>query len=333
MDKQLPAVQIESFKVPSIPEQKEAARLLAASGMFPNASSIEKAFGKIAQGYELGIPPCAALRGIHMVQGIPTLSAALIAGLIDRDPRYDYEVIRSDNKSCILAFYKDGRKRGEQSFTEEDAKSAGLLNKAIYTQYREAMLYNRCMTAGARKYCAGVFLGAVYTAEEIGADMNEDGDVVIADAKFANAEIAEAKEVAVPKLSNVEVATPTPSEPSATASSLPPPTAAASPEPEKKKPGRPAKIVQTEAAPSVEATVVQTEPTAKIQPANPGLAEKKALAEFAEAHGWTKKQLGEYMLSQYSLSADNPGAFTWIAIEETKAHILAKEAASQEVFA
>ena len=308
---------------------KETARLLAASGLFKDATEVAKAFAKISCGMELGIPPTAALRGVHVVQGVPTLSAHLIAGLIDLNPHYEYEIIKSDNKGCTIAFYKDGKKRGEQSFTEEDAEAAGLIGKPIYKQYREAMLYNRCLTAGARKYCAGVFLAPVYTAEEIGADMDSEGDVVIADAKFANSEIAEAKEVTDPKSSNAEVATPTPLEPSVSASS-----STASPEPEKKKLGRPAKIAQTEPAPTVEATVAPAETTTpKEQPAAPGLNEKKELAAFAEAHAWTKKQLGEYMLSQYSLSADNPGAFTWEAIEETKAHILATEAAKKEVFA
>ena len=54
---------------------------------------------------------------------------------------------------------------------------------------------------------------------------------------------------------------------------------------------------------------------------------------FAEKHGWTKQRLGEHMLSQYGLSATNPTAFTWLAFDETKAHILAVEAESKEVFA
>jgi hypothetical protein len=51
----------------------------------------------------------------------------------------------------------------------------------MWKKYTRNMLFSRAMSNGCRWYCAGVFgVGTVYTPEELGADVDADGDPVAA---------------------------------------------------------------------------------------------------------------------------------------------------------
>ena len=54
-------------------------KAFAESGMFPDIKSAAQAVVKIQAGAEIGIPPFAAMSGIHIIQGKPTIGAGLIA--------------------------------------------------------------------------------------------------------------------------------------------------------------------------------------------------------------------------------------------------------------
>ena len=60
-------------------------------------------------------------------------------------------------------------------FTIEDAKKAGTQN---LDKFARNMLYARSMSNGVRWYCPDVFTSSVYTAEELGAVVNEDGEIL-----------------------------------------------------------------------------------------------------------------------------------------------------------
>ncbi len=60
----------------------------------------------------------------------------------------------------------------------DDAKKAGLSGKDVWKKYPRNMLFYRALTSGVRLYCPDVTGGVVvYTAEEIGAESNEFGEV------------------------------------------------------------------------------------------------------------------------------------------------------------
>src|SRR4029077_11710975 len=81
---------------------------------------------------------------------------------------------RWDNEACEIVFTRKGRPLTPSSvFTLEDAERAGLRGDN-YRKFPRNMLFARAMTNGARVHCPEVFVGAVYTPDEL-----VDGEVVL----------------------------------------------------------------------------------------------------------------------------------------------------------
>lgn len=156
-----------------------AADALHASGFFKDVTSKAQAMVKVMAGAELGLPPFAAMSGIHIVQGKPVLGANLIATLVKNSGRYDYRIKTLDNQSCVLEWYENGKPVGEAGFTIAEANAAGLTNKPTWKAYASDMLFARAISRGARRFAPGIFGGApVYTPDELGVDTDEDGHVI-----------------------------------------------------------------------------------------------------------------------------------------------------------
>ena len=158
--------------------------LLSASGYFSDAREMAQAAVKVMAGRELGIAPIASMMGINVIKGKVALSGNLIASRI-RAHGYEFVNKQMDGRGCVLEFMgkpaADGKRRklGESSFTEEDAKAAGLLASDMYKKYPRNMFFNRAMSNGAKWYTPEVFAGApIYTPEELGATVDEEGNVV-----------------------------------------------------------------------------------------------------------------------------------------------------------
>jgi hypothetical protein len=153
--------------------------VFAKSGFFKDAREAAQCVVKIVAGRELGIPATAAMRGVHVFEGQTTLHAHTIGALIKRArPRYDYKVRESTHETCSIEFYEDGELAGVVTWTRKDAERAQLDKKPVWIKHPRQMLYARAMTEGARMYCSEVFNGAIYTPEEMGAEVNEAGDVI-----------------------------------------------------------------------------------------------------------------------------------------------------------
>jgi hypothetical protein len=157
--------------------------ILAASGYFSDAREMAQAAVKVMAGQELGIPPVAAMMGINIIKGKVALGGNLIASRI-RAHGYEYRHKQFDAHGCVLTFWskpdKEGKREllGESSFTEEDAKSAGVYGE-MYKKYPRNMYFNRAISNGAKWYTPDVFGGApVYTPEELGARVDSEGDVI-----------------------------------------------------------------------------------------------------------------------------------------------------------
>jgi hypothetical protein len=152
---------------------------LQSSGYFKDVASQAQAIVKVMAGAELGLPPFASMAGIHIVQGKPVLGSNVIATLVKNDPRYDYRVKIASDKECVLTWYEDGRAVGEAGFTIAEATAAGLTGKQTWKAYPSDMLFARAISRGARRFAPGIFGGApVYTPDEMGVDVNEDGYVI-----------------------------------------------------------------------------------------------------------------------------------------------------------
>ena len=162
------------------------AQSLALAGFFPiggqyQAKSREEqaaqAFVKILAGHELGIGPVLAMQHIHIIDGKTSLDATMVAGLIKSSGKYDYRVEALTDKGCALTFWelREGAwmQIGSVTWGEADARRAGLLNKRgdMYSKYPRDLYFSRAITFGARRFCPDVFLGPIYTPDELGEDV------------------------------------------------------------------------------------------------------------------------------------------------------------------
>lgn len=139
-------------------------KAFAESGMFPDIKSAAMAVVKIQAGQELGIAPFAAMSGIHIIAGKATVGAGLMAAKVKASNKYDYEVIKMDEKICSLDFYQGKKKLGNSTFTIEDAKKADTKNIG---KFPRNMLFARAISNGVRWYAPDVFTSPVYTPEEM----------------------------------------------------------------------------------------------------------------------------------------------------------------------
>lgn len=148
----------------SLTEAIQMGKVFFESGLFTDLKSAAQAVVKIQAGAELGIPPFAALSGVHIIQGKPTIGANLMAGRIKASGKYNYRVVQQDEKACSIDFYEGKEKIGNSTFTMEDAKKADTKNIG---KFPRNMLFARAISNGVRWYCPDVFTTAVYTPEEM----------------------------------------------------------------------------------------------------------------------------------------------------------------------
>lgn len=139
-------------------------KAFAESGMFADIKSAAQAVVKIQAGQELGIAPFAAMSGIHIIAGKPTVGAGLMAAKVKASGKYDYEVIKMDEKICSLDFFQGKKKLGNSTFTIEDAKRANTKN---LDKFPKNMLFARAISNGVRWYAPDIFTSPVYTPEEM----------------------------------------------------------------------------------------------------------------------------------------------------------------------
>ena len=173
-----PAAMPPGLAIRSLDDVMKIGGLLAKSGFFKGAANEAQAVAKILRGWELGIPPVAALETVYVIEGKTALAAHMIAALIKKSGRYNYRVKENSDRQCVILFMEQGEGVGESAFTLEDANKAQLLGKDVWKKYPKAMLYARAMSAGAKLFCPDVFGGAVYTPEELDANVNEDGEFI-----------------------------------------------------------------------------------------------------------------------------------------------------------
>ncbi len=162
----------------SLPDKMQYAKAMAGSNLLPRQYQGNPANLLFALEYAdaLGVSPINAITSIHVIEGKPTASADLIAGLVRRaghklrvsgdDRTATAQIIRADDPDFTY----------EVTWTLDRAKAAGLAGKAVWKQYPAAMLRSRAITEVARMGASDALYGVIYTPEEVGADVDLDGD-------------------------------------------------------------------------------------------------------------------------------------------------------------
>lgn len=156
---------------------REQAQIAVCSGFLPSAiRNANQAITIALKGRELGIPMMQAFTHIHIIKGKPTISAELMLSLILREepnlkieyPDYSAEKVTVKVKGQSF------------SWTIQEARDAGLLDKDNWKNYPRAMLRSRAISEMARSLFPHRLMGCSYTPEELdpGAQLNEDGEVI-----------------------------------------------------------------------------------------------------------------------------------------------------------
>jgi len=160
----------------SFDEIARIGKAFSASGYFSDAKDVAQAIVKVMAGREMGFGPFASMTGIHVIKGKPSIGANLMAAAVKGHPRYDYRVRKMGADEVALEFFEGGESLGTSVFTKQDATKAGTQN---IDKFPRNMLFARAMSNGVKWYCPDIFAGnAVYTPEELGADVDDNGDII-----------------------------------------------------------------------------------------------------------------------------------------------------------
>ena len=151
--------------------------VLARSGFFTDSRDAAQAVVKVLAGQELGFGPLASMTGVNIIKGRVTLSANLLAAAVKRSGKYSYRVTEHTDKVCEIEFTENGQVIGTSRFTMEDAKLAQL-GGDNWRKFPANMLFARAISNGAKWHCPDIFGGPVYTPDELGAEVDEDGGIV-----------------------------------------------------------------------------------------------------------------------------------------------------------
>ena len=176
----VPMIRDEALTPMTLEGLMTQAAMLVASGILPKGiRTPEAAAAIILTGRELGIPPMQSFRAIYIVNGKPTISTEHMAAML-LQAGIVYNIDQLDTEGCTITFKRPGMIY-THSFTKDDATKAGLWASGTWAKYPKDMLYNRCFSAGARKFAPDV-LGKMYTPEEIdpdGVTIDADGQTVV----------------------------------------------------------------------------------------------------------------------------------------------------------
>jgi hypothetical protein len=167
------------------------AEIYAKSGVLPRGITNMAAVALIIeQGYELGIPPAAALRTISIVEGKPTIDAGMQRALIKRDHGDNaFRFIETDALHCVIEYRRRGWSSSSRFTLTMAEMPARLRAKDVWKEYPANMLRARATTFVANMEFSDTTLG-LHTPEELGADVDvgADGEVRLADARIVDAD-------------------------------------------------------------------------------------------------------------------------------------------------
>lgn len=174
----------------AVPAKLEYARALADSGLLPSQYRKNPAnvLYAVEYGEMLGLSAMAAITGIHVIEGKPSASAGLISALVRRaghklrvwgDARSaTCQIVRCDDPDYVFEVTWTRQRNSDGNPSAEEAK---LLSKEVWQKYPASMLKARAISQCARDACEEALFGLHYTPEELGAEVDEEGNVVLID--------------------------------------------------------------------------------------------------------------------------------------------------------
>lgn len=164
----------------SLESKMRYAQALASSNLLPKQYQRQPANLLFALEYAdaLGVSPIHAITSIHVIEGKPSASADLIAALI-RKAGHKLRVTGDDTQArAVLIRHDDPDFEFVAEWNMAKARAANLTGKGVWKSYPGAMLRSRAITEVARMGAPDALYGVIYTAEELGAEVGADGEVI-----------------------------------------------------------------------------------------------------------------------------------------------------------
>jgi len=145
---------------------------------FGGVTSPAAAMAIMLTGYELGLPPAASFRFVHVIDGRPALSPKGALAVLRRSGLLDRLEIVEAPGACTVAMRRRGGESFSLTWTLEDARRAGVVRpNGGWDRYPQNMLRWRAIGYVADVLFPDV-LGGLHRADEFGAAIDASGDVV-----------------------------------------------------------------------------------------------------------------------------------------------------------
>lgn len=160
------------FRPTTLFQAMELANLLTNSNFVPETyrGKPGDVLAAIMYGAEIGLGPMQSLRGIAVVNGMPSVWGDVLLGLIKSSPdcrgvieMSSAEIKKAGAATCSVK--RQGQETVTRTFSLQDAERAGLLTKQTYRTYPERMLQMRARAWAIRDQYADRLAG-LYTYEE-----------------------------------------------------------------------------------------------------------------------------------------------------------------------
>ena len=164
--------------------------VLHKSGLLPTSiKSPEAVMAIVLIGRELNIPMMTALNNINVIAGKPTIPPQLMLAMINRTGELEQSKLWDEGETAFFTLKRRGREAYTASFSMEDARqfktsegygdqkrTISLSEKHNWKSQPRIMRQWRAIAACARVVFPDVVLG-LYTPDEMGARVNEDGEL------------------------------------------------------------------------------------------------------------------------------------------------------------
>lgn len=150
----------------------KASMLLRSGFLPPHIRRPEQAVAIMLRGIELGIGPMEALTSINMIQGKVSSSTQLMLALIYRSGQLeDISMVRGDPAKVTMK--RRAMTAHTATFGSTDAGKMNLMHKSNYKKFPEVMFLWRAIAICSRVVFPDI-IGAIYTPDELGVEINSD---------------------------------------------------------------------------------------------------------------------------------------------------------------
>lgn len=159
---------------------KEISQMAVQSGLLPAAIKTKEQAAIIAlKGRELGLPPMVAFAHINVIQGKPSMSAEIMLAYIYKDhPAAEIHIAERTATKCVIKARRPNEKEASVFTWDMDrARRMGLDQKDNWKKQPETMLFWRAITEMKRAKFPEVLMGIDYSPEELGASVDEKGEI------------------------------------------------------------------------------------------------------------------------------------------------------------